>query len=827
LVRQVANGMFCLMVLSLVPAGIAADRQQDEAERVRIERTRAYIEEKGYTWRAGPTSVSNLTDEEFQRLLGLRVPPDFEKRLDMAGRAGRLVRAPAGMYFPVGFDWRDEGGVTPVKNQGSCGSCWAFCAAAAFESQVLIYSGQNMNISEQAVLSCNTEGDDCGGGWMETAYDLWIDYGAVEEKCMPYHEVDTDPCIQESCGVAAVLDSFYYVGDTVDDIKTALLNGPVAAAMAVCGGFGSYTGGCYEDICTEINHGITIVGWDDSMCDGDGAWIVKNSWGPDFGVDGYIYMKYGTCYVGYGASVLDYTPGQTVHFFHDSHEIDDSSGDGDGNMETGEVIGLTVTLLNIGAETATSVAGRLASMTPGVEVLDSLATYPDIPKGETRPSNGPHFSLMVAPGGPACGAVRLHLTVSSDQGASSINMVVQAGELIEVFDDDFESDRGWTVGDVGDGASTGIWDRGDPEATWWGDQPCQPGDDHTESPGTDCYVTGLSAGSSQGTHDVDGGKTTLLSPAIDLSEQTSAVLAYYRWFANETGSNPNDDDFIVGVSHDGGLSWTNLETVSCSAREWVRKEFYLEDYVPLTHEIRVRFIADDSGVGGSIVEAAVDDFSIVACGAPGADAIEPVVTVIAPNGGEVCTYHTYYEIQWDATDNVGVASVSILLSTDCGETFTDTIAAGEANDGSYTWWVPDMDSRTACVKIVAYDAAMNQGEDLSDADFILWGSLSGADRPEYPEIPDHIALEVQGGNPAAPSTRIVFGLPAPSDISLDIYDVTGRFAFSLVSGRRAEGYHTIDWNPGSPARHHLTPGIYFVRLGCGGGVRTAKLVIAD
>lgn len=824
--RRIAISAFFIILLGTALSGLALDRQPTQAELDRIEEIQRTNREKGYTWEAGVTSVSHLSQEEFGRLLGLRLPPDFEERKRRARQDGRFIEVLAGMYFPPSFDWRTQGGVTCVKNQGGCGSCWAFCATAAMESQVLIHSGIEEDLSEQAVLSCNPEGDGCGGGWMETAYDLWMDYGAVREECMPYHEVDTDPCIQESCEVAAALDGYVYVGDSVDDIKQALLNGPVAVAMAVCGGFGSYTSGCYEDACEEINHGVTIVGWDDAMCGGEGAWIVKNSWGPDWGDDGYIYMKYGTCLIGYAAEALDYTPGQTVHFFHDSHTIDDTSGDGDGFIETGEVITFAITILNIGAETATNVSGHLETLTPGVNVIDSVASYPEIPKGETRESDSPHFSFTVTPSGPSCGQVALHLVVVSDQGTSHINMTLQAGEVLIVFDDDFETDLGWTVGDAGDDATTGIWERGDPDATWWGEQEVQPGDDHTESPGTRCYVTQAAGGASRGTYDVDGGKTTLLSPTIDLSDKDSALLTYYRWYTTNTGSNPNDDEFEVDVSNDAGSTWYDLETKNCDDRAWRRMEFYLEDYVTLTSQMKVRFIAQDNGVGGSIVEAALDDFTIMACQQGAADTEGPVVNVVAPDGGEVCQYGANYDIQWTASDNIGVTSVALLLSTDGGSSFPDTIAPAEPNDGSFTWAVPDIDSKTSRIKVVAVDAAMNEGADVSDDDFTLWGTTSGVGRCCLKALPDEVVMNVTGGNPASSTSRIVFGLPTALEVALDIYDVGGRHVSNLVSGRRSEGYHIVDWNGEGSSGSGVSPGIYFVRLDWGVGQRTTKVVVS-
>jgi C1A family cysteine protease len=821
--RTVAIVLF-LNILCFAVAAFGVDRQPSQAEIERIEQIRQMIEQEDYTWQAGVTSVSHLSPEEFRQLLGLRVPVDFEARRARAIRDGRIINAIDGMAFPSSFDWRTESGVTPIKSQGSCGSCWAFCAAAAMESHVLIFSGLEEDLSEQAVLSCNTVGDGCGGGWMETAYDLWIDHGAVREVCMPYHAVDTDPCIQESCEVAATLGGYYYVGENIDDLKQAVLGGPVAVAMAACGGFSAYTGGCYQDTCTEINHGVTIVGWDDAMCGGDGAWIVKNSWGPDWGDNGYIYMKYGTCYVGYGAQALTYTPAQTVHFFRDLHTIDDSSGDADGFPEKGETIVLAFTIVNIGAETATGVDAVLRALTPGIDVTDSTVTYPDIPKGETRESDMPHFTFTVSASAPSCGGLEFHLVVSSDQGSSHINLTIPVGETVAVFSDDFVTDQGWTVGAVDDDATTGIWERGDPEGTWWGDQPVQPEDDHTPV-GTYCYVTGAAGGSSQGTNDVDGGKTTLFSPVIDLSDKGSAILTYSRWYASETGSNPNDDDLIVDVSNDNGTNWHNLETLNCSARRWIGAEFYLEDYVTLTDQMKFRFIAQDNGLGGSIVEAGIDDFVIAACETTAADTEPPTVTVIAPDGGEVVIYGANYDIQWSAADNVDVTSVTILLSTDGGSSFPDTVAAGETNDGSYTWPVPDVDSKTARIRVVAYDAAMNEGLDTSDADFTLRGTISGIEIPGDPEVPADVVLTVANVNPIAPNARIVYGIPTGSNVTLQIYDVSGRYVTTLASGNRAEGYHVVDWNGGGRSGSRVSPGIYFVKLDCPEGRRTAKIVV--
>jgi hypothetical protein len=826
--KRFAIGLLAVLLTSVLSGACllaySPDREVTQAELDRIEAVRQHIAENGYSWQAGVTSMSQFSDEEMLNLCRLRVPPDLEERRARAKREGRMIEAIPGMALPATFDWRTQGGVTPVKSQGGCGSCWAFAAAGAFESQILIHSGLEENISEAAVLSCNPYGEGCDGGWMSTAYDLWMDYGAVRESCMPYHEVDTDPCIETSCDVAGTVDDYYYVGESVSAIKTAVLNGPVAVGIAVCGGFQTYTGGCYQDVCTDLNHGVVIVGWDDTMCSGQGAWIIKNSWAPDWGINGYMYIKYGTCMIGYGAEAINYTPGQTVHFFYGSHAITDG-GDGDGAIEVGEPITIPITILNIGAETATGVSAKLRSLTAGVTVTDSTATYPDIAKGTTAESNANHFAFTVTGAGPSCGPISFQLVVTSAQGTSPINLTLQAGSTGEIFTDDFETDKSWSMSAAGDNATTGRWTRVDPNGTWWGNQPVQPEDDHSQAPGTMCMVTGQgSVGGSQGEADVDGGKTTLTSPAIDLSDKDSALLTYWRWYASDTGSAPSSDNFVVDVSGNNGVSWVNLETLAYSDRQWRKMEFYLEDHVALTGQVKVRFIAQDQG-SGSIVEAAVDDFSVTACESAAPDAIPPTVAVISPNGGERLTAGSNSDITWTAADNVGVTSISIYLSLDGGATYPETLATGEPNDGVFTWMVDDLDSKTARIKVVALDAASNSGNDVSDADFTLWGTTSGVG-PDPADVPAEAVLSVQNGNPLTSGSHIVYGVPSATWARVALYDVAGRLLAQPIDGNVSAGYRTIAWSSFERRAPGLSPGIYFIRLDTAAGVKVAKVVLA-
>jgi len=112
------------------------------AQNLTLEQVRSMIEQRGYHWTAGKTSVSELSAEEFQKLLGIVVPRRYEERLEQIQRL--KILAPGNL--PSVFDWRDSSGVTPVKSQGGCGSCWDFCATAAFEAMIQIYDGRLVDL---------------------------------------------------------------------------------------------------------------------------------------------------------------------------------------------------------------------------------------------------------------------------------------------------------------------------------------------------------------------------------------------------------------------------------------------------------------------------------------------------------------------------------------------------------------------------------------------------------------------------------------------------------------------------------------------------------
>lgn len=191
--------------------------------------------------------------------------------------------------IPDSIDWRTYGVVTSVKNQGSCGSCWAFSSTGAMESVYAIKTGKLYNLSEQELIDCiRFEG--CNGGEMEDAFlyvesnmlctDVEIPYEAVDDSCKQCKDgIKIDDCIEVPSGNETAL-------------KMAVSRGPVSVAIeADKMAFQLYNGGILDSTkCgTDLDHGVLIVGYGEE--DTIPYWIVKNSWGGDWGENGYVRIK--------------------------------------------------------------------------------------------------------------------------------------------------------------------------------------------------------------------------------------------------------------------------------------------------------------------------------------------------------------------------------------------------------------------------------------------------------------------------------------------------------------------------------------------------------
>jgi len=195
---------------------------------------------------------------------------------------------------PASIDWRTKGAVTPIKDQQQCGSCWAFSATGAMEGAWAIAKGQLNALSEQQLVDCSqAEGNmGCSGGLMDYAFEYVISNGGVtSEAKYPYTAMDGTCKSPLPASVSSISSYQDVTGNNDGALQAAVAIGPVSVAIeADQESFQFYSSGIFSDpTCgTQLDHGVLVVGY--GTQGSKNYWIVKNSWGQDWGDQGYILM---------------------------------------------------------------------------------------------------------------------------------------------------------------------------------------------------------------------------------------------------------------------------------------------------------------------------------------------------------------------------------------------------------------------------------------------------------------------------------------------------------------------------------------------------------
>ncbi|NP_001312881.1 low-temperature-induced cysteine proteinase-like precursor [Nicotiana tabacum] len=291
------------------------NEKEEEMRLDKFKRNVKYIVEKNSKKKSdsdhfvGLTKFADMSNEEFRQVHTSNIKIPFNKRKTIQMRSVERKPSTASCDVPPSKDWRKHGAVTEVKNQDQCGACWAFSACGAMEGINAIATGELISLSEQELINCdNSYNTGCDGGLMDPAFEWVMNNSGINSEADYPYTASQGRCNYDKVNhKVVIIDGYQDVPEDENALLCAVGQQPVSVGIDGSSlDFQLYRGGIYDGECSsnpdDLSHAVVIVGYGSEG--DDDYWIIKNSWGTSWGMEGYAYIRRNT-YLPYGVCAIN------------------------------------------------------------------------------------------------------------------------------------------------------------------------------------------------------------------------------------------------------------------------------------------------------------------------------------------------------------------------------------------------------------------------------------------------------------------------------------------------------------------------------------------